>query len=1720
MKKLRPQFCVTIMNMKMNIKLTRLLAVLFLLSLGKVSAQIVLSKDYQNNYSPAIGTFQGIQFREAGFSGLYAIPGSNGKEFWTVTDRGVNVDAANANLSGCRPTYDKIYGFPSYAPKLVRIRVNGDSIQILQIISMKRPNGTPASGIINPTGLGSTAAELASTDTVMNCSRFNLKLTAKDTWGIDAEGLVVDKDGFFWICEEGGPTIWKLNSNGVVVNRFTPYANMGGKQSTDIMIDSCFKYRKNNRGFEGIALTPSGKIYVMIQSPILFPNQTIGEGTRIHRILEIDPQTNATRMFAYLNDGIIGASGSNQIRLRDWKIGDMAAINDTTFLVLEAALRGTTDIKRMYQINISGATPVTSGLYGGKTLEALVDSTGLAANSIKPVSKKLFMDLLAQGWPATLEKAEGLAIINDSTLAICNDNDYGQVSLPQNGIATATPYTSHLLVYSLKGSNKLSNFKLTPTFEGYGKTGASSSKAPYLKSLQSGVQFTSIITAGDKVGSYTASGIPDGAGALDNGDGTFNFYVNHEIPGSGGVVRAHGQKGAFVSKWKINKSDLSVIQGSDLIQNVYVYSAGAYTLANAANPNAKAIFNRFCSADLPEVGAFFDKRTGLGTTERMFLNGEETGAEGRAFAHILTGSNQGTSYELPYLGKYSWENALACPSSGVKTVVVGTDDATPGQVYVYVGTKTNTGNEIEKAGLSNGKLYGVAVQGLTTEVSGSFPIANTKFTLVDLGIVKDSTGAGLNTKSNSLGVTNFLRPEDGAWDINNPKDFYFATTNNFTAPSRLWRLTFIDPTQPELGGTVTVVLDGTEGPKMIDNMAIDNTGLAYLQEDPGNQSYLSRIWQYNTKTDAIKPIAEHDGNRFLAGGSNYLTQDEESSGIIDAQSILGPGMFLLVDQAHHPMAAEVYEGGQFLAMYNAEAALNQPEISIAGNTIDIADETTAIATTNGTDFGRVSIGSAQNKTFTVKNTGVGALTIGGINFGGLSAADFSYTGTLPLIINAGNTADITVQFAPKAVGTRTASIHIFNNDLNENTFDFAIGAAGLPAGLTGSGTASSPYLVPLATGVSFTSILTAGESVNGYKLSGLGDGLGAYDNFNGTFTLLVNHEINNSLGVPRAHGQIGAYVSKWIINKSNLSPVSGSDLVKNVKIWTAGAYATYNTANPDAKAAFNRFCSADLPAPSAFYNSLSGLGTKERIFLNGEESGAEGRAFGHILTGTEAGTSYELPYLGKFSWENALASPAMGDKTIVVGTDDATPGQVYIYVGNKTNTGTDIEKAGLSNGKLFGVAVSGLPAEISGSIPAAATPFSMVDLGVVRDSSGAGLNTKSNSLNVTNFLRPEDGVWDPKNPRDFYFVTTNSFTAPSRLWRLRFNDALNPENGGNITVLLDGTEGPKMMDNMTIDNFGHILLQEDPGNQSYLAKIWQYDIETDKVVALAEHDQTRFVTGGSKFLTQDEESSGIIDMQAILGPGMFILVDQAHYSIPGEVVEGGQLLAMYNPTTFNSNPEIIVSGNNIEIQNGETRTDVQKNTNFETVILGNYVDKTISIKNEGFGPMVITGIGFTGTDAADFSAYGLPALPIKLAAGKSLQAMVRFQPAAEGIRNATLSILSNDFDESEFTFAVTGKATDPSTSTEDLTQGNESIKLFVNNSQGIAILNTEFNTTENLEIRVYNTQGVEVLSPVSTKVNVGKQTQTIDVSILADGIYYFVIETAESTEKIKVFITK
>ena len=93
--------------MKKKLQTFLIAASVMLLSQNESKAQITLLQDYANNTSAAIGTFQNINYREGGFSALYPIAGTNGKEFWTCSDRGVNVDAANANPVACHPTYER-----------------------------------------------------------------------------------------------------------------------------------------------------------------------------------------------------------------------------------------------------------------------------------------------------------------------------------------------------------------------------------------------------------------------------------------------------------------------------------------------------------------------------------------------------------------------------------------------------------------------------------------------------------------------------------------------------------------------------------------------------------------------------------------------------------------------------------------------------------------------------------------------------------------------------------------------------------------------------------------------------------------------------------------------------------------------------------------------------------------------------------------------------------------------------------------------------------------------------------------------------------------------------------------------------------------------------------------------------------------------------------------------------------------------------------------------------------------------------------------------------------------------------------------------------------------------------------------------------------------------------------------------------------------------------
>jgi VCBS repeat-containing protein len=496
----------------------------------------------------------------------------------------------------------------------------------------------------------------------------------------------------------------------------------------------------------------------------------------------------------------------------------------------------------------------------------------------------------------------------------------------------------------------------------------------------------------------------------------------------------------------------------------------------------------------------------------------------------------------------------------------------------------------------------------------------------------------------------------------------------------------------------------------------------------------------------------------------------------------------------------------------------------------------------------------------------------------------------------------------------------------------------------GPSSSATSYIIPTTpdSGVSVKSILTVGDSVNNkpdgtpYRMVGIPDGLGAFDNGDGTFTLLMSQEIGSTSGITRAHGGKGAFVSSWVIKKSDLSVVSGEDLIKNVYNWNS---ATQSSNTTTSTINFNRFCSSDLAAPTAYYNATTGLGSQARIFLNGEEGGSTGYALATVATGVEKGNAYVL---GKFNlstngsgltgvggWENALANPFAQDKTIVIGNNDGGTGllsqSLAVYVGTKQSTGTEVDKAGLTNGTLKFVNVTGNATEIVNPTTRATNITS-------------GTRFTLSGTASTAFSRPEDGEWNPLNPNEYFFVTTDridqvtngtgSQIGQTRLWRLTFDDITNPNAGGKIDLLIDGdiVNGVKvnMFDNMTIDKYGNILLQEDVGGNAHIGKIWQYNIATDSLKLIAQHDPNRFLSDSPNFLTQDEESSGIIDAQDILGPGWFLLDTQAHYNITGELVEGGQLQALFNPDTYNAyQTDYINTPITVTFAPGETYKDVQ-----------------------------------------------------------------------------------------------------------------------------------------------------------------------------------------------------
>lgn len=121
-------------------------------------------------------------------------------------------------------------------------------------------------------------------------------------------------------------------------------------------------------------------------------------------------------------------------------------------------------------------------------------------------------------------------------------------------------------------------------------------------------------------------------------------------------------------------------------------------------------------------------------------------------------------------------------------------------------------------------------------------------------------------------------------------------------------------------------------------------------------------------------------------------------------------------------------------------------------------------------------------------------------------------------------------------------------------------------------------------------------------------------------------------------------------------------------------------------------------------------------------------------------------------------------------------------------------------------------------------------------------------------------------------------------------------------------------------------------------------------------------------------------------------------------------------------PEIVIEQSALGIPNGASKS-------FGNVPPGGVSDLTFSLLNTGDGELTLTGIPkVVVTDSADFTVTNQPASPVP--PGGSTTFTVRFAPTAAGIKTASLSIPSDDTDESPFIIHLTGTSFSYSTDTD------------------------------------------------------------------------------------------
>ncbi|MFN5160775.1 MAG: choice-of-anchor I family protein [Cyanobacteriota bacterium] len=374
--------------------------------------------------------------------------------------------------------------------------------------------------------------------------------------------------------------------------------------------------------------------------------------------------------------------------------------------------------------------------------------------------------------------------------------------------AKQSPTGRAQLVVSNELSNTLNVLDLEALIAAPPVAGAGSFASTMLKDVEGGPEldvanlitngeFTNGLNPGDSV--YAPTGIFDGLGAYDNGDGTLTVLANSELGntvGYGYLVDGVALTGARISKFIIDKDiddDASNGYQSAMISGGIAYreiiDAEGNAVTSAAQLNGG--FARFCSSSYEQADRF---GAGRGFVDSIYLTGEEAD-EGLLYA-LDTESE--VIHALAGLGRAGWETAVQVDTGSVNTVGVLLMDDNTAPIYLWVGEKsTATGASfLERNGLAagQGNLYTWVPTGgsigttagtagvpdsadlnalaLGTAAAGSWVLVGTG---TQVALLNE---AQLRTTAIGLGALQLSRLEDASINPTDGQQVVFATTGN------------------------------------------------------------------------------------------------------------------------------------------------------------------------------------------------------------------------------------------------------------------------------------------------------------------------------------------------------------------------------------------------------------------------------------------------------------------------------------------------------------------------------------------------------------------------------------------------------------------------------------------------------------------------------------------------------------------------------------------------------------------------------------------------------------------------------------------------------------------------------------------------------------------------------------------------------------------------------